>query len=162
MKKTNAVRTLEQAGLEVETREYTVEESDLSGITVAAKIGLPPEQVFKTLVLRGDKTGVLLCCVPVNAEIDLKALALASDNKKVDIVALKEVQTLTGYIRGGVSPVGTKKSYPVYIDRCALPQGIIALSAGVRGCQMLLKPEGIIGFLQATPVDCILRKDNRR
>lgn len=143
-KKTNAVRLLEQQGVGYALMEYTVDEADLSAPSVAAKVGLPPKQVFKTLVARGDKTGVLLACIAAAAELNLKALAQASANKRVELVPLKEVQALTGYIRGGVSPVGTKKSYPVYVDASVLAQPLVAVSAGVRGCQMLLKPEDLV------------------
>jgi Cys-tRNA(Pro)/Cys-tRNA(Cys) deacylase len=117
-----------------------VDESDLSAETVAKKINLPPEQVFKTLVARGDKTGVFLACVPGNAELDLKAIAALSGNKKVELVAVKEIQQLTGYIRGGVSPIGTGKQYPIYIDESALKFPLIAVSAGIRGCQIFIDP----------------------
>src|SRR5690242_1101847 len=109
MPKTNALRILEATGIRYELREYEVDEDDLSAPRVAEKIGMPPEQVFKTLVARGDRSGVLMACIPANSELDLKALAAASGNKKVDLVPVKEVLGLTGYIRGGVSPVGTKK-----------------------------------------------------
>lgn len=139
-KKTNAVRILEQHGVLYELRTYDVDERDLSGETVADKIGMPYGQVFKTLVARGDKTGHLIACVPVDSELDLKALAKASGNKKTEMAPLKDVQGLTGYIRGGVSPVGTKKPYPVYIDESAKKWPVVSLSAGVRGCQMLVVP----------------------
>ena len=138
--KTNALRLLDKAGISYETREYDVDEDDLSGLTVAKKIGLPSEQVFKTLVVKGDKTGVFLASIPTDMELDLKKLAESSGNKKVDLVPLKDVQALTGYIRGGVSPVGTKKQYILYLDSRASGFPFISLSAGVRGCQMLVDP----------------------
>jgi Cys-tRNA(Pro)/Cys-tRNA(Cys) deacylase len=138
--KTNAARILDQAGVRYEIREYPVDEEDLSAPHVAEAIGMPPEQVFKTLVARGDRTGVLLACIPGNAELDLKALASASGNKKVELVAVKEVLPLTGYIRGGVSPVGTKKAYPLYLDGTADLWDAISVSAGMRGVQMLVAP----------------------
>jgi len=137
------VRILDRAGVPFELREYAVDEEDLSAPQVAAAIGMPPEQVFKTLVVRGDRTGVLLACIPANTELDLKALAAASGNKKVELAALKEVLPLTGYIRGGVSPVGTKKPYPVFLDETADLWDVISVSAGLRGCQMLLAPDGL-------------------
>lgn len=143
MSKTNAVRILEAAGIHYELREYEVEEDDLSAPRVAEKIGMPSEQVFKTLVARGDRTGVLIACIPANTELDLKALASASGNKKVELVAVREVLGLTGYIRGGVSPVGTKKPYPFYLDETADLWDVISVSAGVRGCQMLLAPDDL-------------------
>jgi Cys-tRNA(Pro)/Cys-tRNA(Cys) deacylase len=144
MTKTNAARMLDSAGIHYELREYEVDENDLSAPHVAEKVGLPPEQVFKTLVARGDRTGVLMACIPANSELDLKALAAASRNKKVELVAVKEVLGLTGYIRGGVSPVGTRKPYPLYLDETAELWDIISVSAGMRGCQMLLAPADLI------------------
>jgi Cys-tRNA(Pro)/Cys-tRNA(Cys) deacylase len=141
--KTNAARLLDQAGVDYELREYPVDEEDLSAPHVAAAVGLPPEQVFKTLVVRGDRAGVLLAVIPGNMELDLKALAAASGNKKVELVPVKEVLGLTGYIRGGVSPVGTRKPYPVYLDETADLWDFIAVSAGVRGCQMLVAPDDL-------------------
>jgi len=143
MTKTNAARLLDAAGIAYQLREYAVDESDLSAPHVAEAIGMPPEQVFKTLVVRGDRTGVLLASIPANTELDLKALAAASGNKKVELVAVKEVLGLTGYIRGGVSPVGTRKPYPLYLDETADLWVTIAVSAGVRGCQMLLAPDDL-------------------
>ena len=140
MTKTNAARLLDQAGVSYELREYPVNEEDLSAPHVAEAIGMPPEQVFKTLVARGDRTGVLLACIPANSELDLRALAAASGNKKVELVAVKEVLGLTGYIRGGVSPVGTRKPYPVFLDETAELWDLISVSAGVRGCQILVAP----------------------
>jgi Cys-tRNA(Pro)/Cys-tRNA(Cys) deacylase len=141
--KTNAARILDRAGVAYELREYTVNESDLSAPHVAAAIGLPPEQVFKTLAVRGDRSGVLLASIPANTELDLKALAAASGNKKVEMAPLKEVLALTGYVRGGVSPVGAKKPYPVFLDESADLWDFISVSAGVRGCQMLLAPDDL-------------------
>lgn len=138
--KTNAARILDGLGIAYELREYEADEEDLSAPRVAESIGMPAGQVFKTLVARGDRGGVLLACVPGSSELDLKALASASGNKKVELVALKDILSLTGYIRGGVSPVGSKKTYPVYLDSTADLWPVIAVSAGVRGCQMLLKP----------------------
>jgi Cys-tRNA(Pro)/Cys-tRNA(Cys) deacylase len=106
-------------------------------------IGMPPEQVFKTLVARGDRSGVLMACIPANAELDLKALAAASGNKKVELVAVKEVLGLTGYIRGGVSPVGTRKPYPFFVDETVDLWDEISVSAGIRGCQMILAPDDL-------------------
>jgi len=143
MTKTNAARILDAAGIHYELRGYEVDENDLSAPRVAEKVGLPPEQVFKTLVARGDRSGVLLACIPANTELDLKALASASGNKKVDLVPVKEVLSLTGYIRGGVSPIGGKKPYPFYLDETADLWDVISVSAGVRGCQMLIAPDDL-------------------
>lgn len=149
MTKTNAARMLDRAGIHYELREYEVDENDLSAPHVAALVGMPPEQVFKTLVARGDRTGVLLASIPANTELDLKALAAASGNKKVELVAMKEVLPLTGYIRGGVSPVGTRKPYPLYLDETADLWDIISISAGLRGCQMLIAPADLARAVDA-------------
>ena len=117
--KTNAARMLERAGIRYELLEYEVDVGDMSAPQVAQAIGLPPEQVFKTLVVRGDHSGVLLAVIQGNAELDLMALAAASGNKKVELVPVKDILGLTGYVRGGVSPVGTRKAYPVYLDSSA-------------------------------------------
>jgi Cys-tRNA(Pro)/Cys-tRNA(Cys) deacylase len=151
--KTNAVRMLEAEGVSYELREYEVDENDLSAPHVAEAIGMPPEQVFKTLVARGDRSGVLLACIPGNAELDLKALAAASGNKKVELVPVKEVLGLTGYIRGGVSPVGGKKPYPFYLDETAGLWDVISVSAGVRGLQMLIAPADLARITGATRCD---------
>lgn len=155
MKKTNAARVLDGLGISYELREYAVDESDLSAQAVASKVGLPIGQVFKTLVVRGDKTGVLFACVPGEAEVDLKKLASASGNKKAELVHLKEVQPLTGYIRGGVSPIGAKKAFPVYIDETACLWPFVSISAGIRGCQMLVAPTSLVEALHATMCDII-------
>src|SRR4051812_13390827 len=142
--KTNAARILDAAGIHYQLREYQVDEADLSAPHVASLIGMPPEQVFKTLVARGDRTGVLMACIPANTELDLKALAAASGNKKVELVPVKEVLGLTGYIRGGVSPIGTRKPYPFYIDETVDLWDVFSISAGVRGCQMLVAPGDVL------------------
>jgi Cys-tRNA(Pro)/Cys-tRNA(Cys) deacylase len=147
--KTNAARILDAAGIHYELREYAVDEDDLSAPRVAEKIGMPPEQVFKTLVARGDRAGVLIASIPANAELDLKALASVSGNKKVELVAVKEVLGLTGYIRGGVSPVGLRKPYPFYLDETAVLWDVISVSAGVRGCQLVLAPDDLTRVLDA-------------
>ncbi|WCN37979.1 Cys-tRNA(Pro) deacylase [Aneurinibacillus uraniidurans] len=147
--KTNAVRQLDQNKIPYELRTYTVDESDLSASTVAAKINFPLPQVYKTLVARGDKTGVLLACIPGDKELDLKALASLSSNKKVEVVPLKDVQPLTGYIRGGVSPLGLKKKYPFFLEEAALSFDTISISAGVRGCQVLLNPQHLVSLTRA-------------
>lgn len=139
--KTNAVRILDQLGITYELREYKVDPEDLSAQTVAAKVGLPAEQVFKTLVARGDRNGVCLAVIPGNALLDLKALAAATGDRKSDTVALNEVQPLTGYIRGGVTALACKRDYPVWIDETAQLFDILSISAGQRGLQVLLTPE---------------------
>jgi Cys-tRNA(Pro)/Cys-tRNA(Cys) deacylase len=138
--KTNAARLLDALGISYELRDYEVDPEDLSAESVARKIGLPLEQVFKTLVARGDRTGVLLAVVPGDAELDLKALARLSGDRKTDVVALKEVQPLTGYIRGGVTALGARKDYPVFVDETLELFDVVSVSAGVRGTQILLAP----------------------
>ena len=147
--KTNAARILEREGIAYKLLEYAVDENDLSAPHVAAAVGLPPEQVFKTLVARGDRSGVVLAVIPASAELDLKALAAASGNKGIDLVPLKEVLILTGYIRGGVSPIGTRKPYPVFLDETAELWDGIAVSAGRRGCQLFLAPADLIRITEA-------------
>ncbi|WP_407306173.1 Cys-tRNA(Pro) deacylase [Desulfosporosinus sp. SB140] len=149
MRKTNAARILDQMKLSYELKEYPVDESDLSAVSVAQKVGLPIEQVYKTLVARGDKTGVLVACIQGDHELHLKGLATLSGNKKVEVVPLKEVQPLTGYIRGGVSPLGIKKSYPTYIDSAINHQEKISISAGLRGLQIFLHPSDLISATNA-------------
>jgi Cys-tRNA(Pro)/Cys-tRNA(Cys) deacylase len=148
--KTNAARQLDQLKISYELREYTVDESDLSAGTVAAKINFPIEQVYKTLVARGDRTGVMLACIPGDRELNLKALAAISGNKKAEVVPLKEVQPLTGYIRGGVSPLGLKKKYPIFIEEAVTKYDTICINAGVRGCLILLNPQDLLVATNAT------------
>jgi len=138
--KTNAVRLLEEMGIPHELRAYEVDPEDLTAEPVAAKIGLPAEQVFKTLVARGDRHGVCFAVVPGNCRLDLKALAKLSGDRKADTVSLKEVQPLTGYVRGGVTVLGAKKAYPVYVDETIELFEVVAISAGMRGLQVVLAP----------------------
>jgi Cys-tRNA(Pro)/Cys-tRNA(Cys) deacylase len=138
--KTNAVRLLDQPGVRYELREYEVDPEDLAAETVAVKVGLPAEQVFKTLVARGDRNGICIAVIPGNTELDLKALAAASDNRKMALVPVKELQALTGYIRGGVTALAGKKDYPVYVDETVELFDVISVSAGVRGMQILIAP----------------------
>jgi Cys-tRNA(Pro)/Cys-tRNA(Cys) deacylase len=148
--KTNAVRLLERLGVSFELREYEVDPTDLAAETVARKIGLPLEQVFKTLVARGDKHGVCLAVVPGDCQLNLKALAKAAGDKKIDTVALKDVEPLTGYIRGGVTALACKKDYPVFLNETAQLWDIISISAGMRGLQILLAPDDYIRVTKAT------------
>src|SRR6478672_6008317 len=138
--KTNAARLLDSAGVTYEIREYDVDPEDLAAESVAAKVGLPAEQVFKTLVVRGDKNGVCFAVVPGDQQLDLKALAHLTGDKKIDTVPLKEVQPLTGYIRGGVTALAAKKPYPVFADETIELFDVISVSAGIRGAQLLLAP----------------------
>ncbi|WP_028550899.1 Cys-tRNA(Pro) deacylase [Paenibacillus sp. UNC451MF] len=137
--KTNASRILDKLGVSYTLHEYEWEEDDLAVSTVAQKVGLPVEQLYKTLVLRGDKTGVIMACIPGDKELDLKALASASGNKKAEMVPVKEIMTLTGYIRGGVSPLGVKKKYPLYMDSSVIERDPVSISAGRRGLQIFVK-----------------------
>lgn len=143
-KKTNAARLLDQLGIAYEVHTAPVDESDLSAVSMAHSLGVAPEQVYKTLVARGDKLGVLLACIPAEAQLDLKRLAQASGNKSVVMVPLKEVFPLTGYIRGGCSPLGTRKMYPVYLDESAILLERIFVSAGQRGVQLFLSPDDLL------------------
>ena len=138
--KTNAARLLDSLGVSYELREYEVDPEDLAAETVAAKIGLPPEQVFKTLLARGDRNGPCFAVVPGNYELDYKALASLSGDRKIELVPLKEVQPQTGYIRGGVTVLGAKKDYPVFADETIELWDAISISAGVRGTQILIAP----------------------
>jgi Cys-tRNA(Pro)/Cys-tRNA(Cys) deacylase len=147
--KTNAARILDQGKISYELKEYPVDESDLSAVAVASKVGLPIEQVYKTLVARGDKTGVIVACIQGDHELQLKGLATLSGNKKVEVVPLKEVQPLTGYLRGGVSPIGMKKNYPVFIDITIEGLDKVAVSAGLRGLQLFLSPLDLISVTKA-------------
>lgn len=142
--KTNAARFLDSLGIAYEMREYEVDPEDLAAESVARKVGLPPEQVFKTLVARGDRRGVCFAVVPGDQQLDLKGLASLTGDRKIDTVPLKEVQPLTGYIRGGVTALAAKKSYPVYADETIELFDVISISSGVRGAQLLLSPSDYI------------------
>lgn len=155
MNKTNAARLLDKLKISYELREYEVDETDLGAENAAKKIGMPLKQVFKTLVVQGDKKGVMVACIPGGDELNLKKLAVISGNKKVEMVSLKEIQKLTGYIRGGVSPIGMKKNYPTYIDESALQFSQIMISAGVRGCQIIINPSDLIKVIDAIPEQII-------
>ena len=148
--KTNAVRILDGLKIAYELREYEVDPDDLAAESVAGKIGLPPEQTFKTLVARGDRNGICFAVIPGNYELDLKALAEASGDRKIQLVPLKEVQPLTGYIRGGVTALGAKKDFPVFVDELVEIFDVISVSAGVRGTQILLAPADYIRATSAT------------
>lgn len=150
--KTIAARMLDQMKIAYELRSYEVDESELDAITVARKVGMPPEATFKTLVARGDRSGVVMACIPGNAELDLKKMAAVTGNKRLELVAVKEIQPLTGYIRGGVSPLGSKKRYPLFLDQSALNHEKLSVSAGQRGLQMILAPEDLRRATEATLV----------
>lgn len=144
IKKTNAARILDELKIKYELKTYPVDEEHLDAVHVAKEVGMPPEQVFKTLCVRGDKTGVIFAVIPGNGELDLKALAKVSGNKRCELVHLKEVLPLTGYIRGGCSPLGAKKKYPVFMDETSRKFDYIAVSAGMRGMQILATPGDLI------------------
>jgi Cys-tRNA(Pro)/Cys-tRNA(Cys) deacylase len=150
MSKTNAARLLDQQGIRYEVRTYEVEPADLSAETVAAKVGLPPEQTFKTLVARGDRNGVCFAVIPGSYQLDLKALAAVSGNKKIELVPLKEVQPLTGYVRGGVTALGARKDYPVFVDETLELWEQVTVSAGIRGAQIVLAPADYLRATNAT------------
>ena len=152
MIKTNAVRVLEELGIEYELREYEVDPDDLSAESVAAKIALPAEQLLKTLAVRGDRHGICLAVIPANEELDLKALAHQTGDRKVEMLPLKEVQAATGYIRGGVTALACNKDYPVYIDELAEVCDVISISAGIRGLQILLASVDYIRAVKAKVV----------
>lgn len=152
-KKTNAARLLDERNIPYTLHAVDVNERDLSAVSMAHALHVPPDQVFKTLVARGDKSGVLMACIPGSAELDLKKLAAVSGNKSVVMVALKEVQPLTGYIRGGCSPLAAKKPYPVSVDESVFLWDTIFVSAGVRGVQLQLTPDDLIRACHALYAD---------
>lgn len=155
-KKTNAVRIVEQAGLPCREAYYEYDESDLSGTHAAEAMGEDPECVFKTLVARGERTGINVFCIPVCCELDLKKAARAAGDKNIELIAVKELLGLTGYIRGGCSPVGMKKKYPTYFEESCQLFEEIAVSAGERGHQMLLNPMALAELVQAKMADLIV------
>lgn len=148
--KTNAARYLDQLGIAYELREYEVDPNDLAAETVAAKIGLPAEQVFKTLVARGDRNGPVMAVIPGDQELDLKALAAAAGERKIQLIPVKELQGLTGYIRGGVTAIAAKREFPVFVDETIELFNMISVSAGMRGLQILLAPADYLGATKAT------------
>ncbi len=153
--KTNAVRLVEQAGIPCRECFYEYDENDLSGTHAADALGMPQEQVFKTLVARGERTGINVFCIPVCCELDLKKAAKAAGDKNMELIPAKELLGLTGYIRGGCSPVGMKKKYPTYLDETCILWDEIGVSAGARGHQMMLPPESLADFVDAKILDII-------
>jgi Cys-tRNA(Pro)/Cys-tRNA(Cys) deacylase len=153
--KTNAVRIVQQAGIPCREEFYQFDENDLNGNHAAAAIGKPAEEVFKTLVARGERTGINVFCIPVCFELDLKKAAKAAGDKNMELVPVKELLSLTGYIRGGCSPVGMKKKYPTFFDETCILYDEIAVSAGARGHQMLVPPEALAELVDAKLVDII-------
>ncbi len=148
MVKTNVMRLLDKAGIAYEAKEYPVDEKDLSGSHAADMMGADHGSVFKTLVLKGEKTGYFVCCIPVDEELDLKKTAKAAHDKKVEMIPMKELLPLTGYIRGGCSPIGMKKKFPTYIEETAQLYDKIAVSAGQRGVQIILSPEDLKNYVE--------------
>lgn len=155
MAKTNAIRMLEQAGFSFTTEEYEVDENDLSGSHAADVMGADHDRVFKTLVLKGEKKGYIVCCIPVDEELDLKKAAKAAGDKKVEMLSVKDLLPVTGYIRGGCSPIGMKKKFPTYIEETAILFDEIAVSAGVRGTQIIINPDALREFTEAEFVSLI-------
>lgn len=153
MTKTNAMRLLDSEKIQYRTAEYEFDENNLSGEHAAKAIGMAAEQVFKTLVTRGDKSGIVVFCIPVNQELDLKKAAFVSSNKKIEMTHVKELLGLTGYIRGGCSPIGMKKKYNTFIDETAVLFDEIAISAGIRGQQIIINPNSLISFIEAKETD---------
>ena len=156
--KTNAARLLDAAAIEYELIPYEVDETDLGAQHIADQLGENIDQVFKTLILEGDKTGHLVCVIPGAEEVDLKKAARVSGNKKVDLIPMKELLPTTGYIRGGCSPVGMKKPFPTFIDETCILYDYIYVSAGVRGLQFKIDPQALVEFVGAETVDLIAEK----
>ena len=154
---TNAMRLLKQAGIPFDTSEYEVDESDLSGVHAAEALGIDPDCMFKTLVTRGDKRGICVFCIPVAEELDLKKCAAVTGDKKIEMIHVKELLGLTGYIRGGCSPIGMKKKYPTWIDETAVLCDKIYVSAGTRGQQIILAPDALRDFIDAQYADLTRR-----
>lgn len=147
--KTNVMRLLDKAKIVYEAKEYPVDENDLSGSHAADLLGVDHGSMFKTLVLKGEKTGYLVCCIPVDGELDLKKAAKAAGDKKVEMLPMKDLLAVTGYIRGGCSPIGMKKRFPAFLDSSAFSYETIAVSAGQRGVQILLSPADLSGYVGA-------------
>ncbi|MEA4816497.1 MAG: Cys-tRNA(Pro) deacylase [Lachnospiraceae bacterium] len=158
MTKTNAMRLLEKEKIPYKTAEYEYDESDLSGESAAAKMGMPCSKMYKTLVTKGDKTGINVFCIPVDCEINLKKAAQVTGNKNIEMIHVKELLPLTGYIRGGCSPIGMKKKYPTFIQEDIFLIDEVSISAGQRGLQIIIEPERLIDFLDAEIVDIINEK----
>lgn len=153
MTKTNVMRLLEAAGVPFAVREYPVDEGDLSGEHTAAVLGIEPERLFKTLVLRGERTGVFVCCIPCHEEIDPRKAARAAGDKAAELLPMKALLPTTGYIRGGCSPIGMRRKYPLFIDETWALHDEIAVSAGVRGAMVLLAPRALIDYTGAREAD---------
>ncbi len=155
IEKTNPMRMLEQEGISYDTASYLVDENDLSGLHAAKMLSTEPDRVFKTLVAKGEKRGYLVFCIPVAEELDLKKAARAAGDKRVELLPLKELLPVTGYMRGGCSPIGMKKHFPTYIEETAALFDSIYISAGKRGVQLIVSPEALMRFLPAQAADLI-------
>ena len=153
MTKTNAMRILDKEKIEYIPYEYPVDENDLTGVHIAHQIGLDPDIVFKTITARGDKNGIVVFCIPCAMELDLKKCARVTGDKRIELLPVKELLANTGYIRGGCSPIGMKKLYPTFIDETCLLWDKITVSAGMKGCQLLLSPEKLIPLVNAVTAD---------
>ena len=153
MTKTNAMRILDKEKIQYTPYEYPVDEKDLTGVHIAQQIGLDPDIVFKTITARGDKCGIVVFCIPCAMELDLKKCARVTGDKRIELLPVKELLANTGYIRGGCSPIGMKKLYPTFIDETCLLWDKITVSAGIRGCQLLLEPTELINLVNATVAD---------
>ena len=153
MTKTNAMRILDKEKIEYTPYEYPVDENDLTGVHIAKQIGLDPDIVFKTITARGDKNGIVVFCIPCAMELDLKKCARVTGDKRIELLPVKELLANTGYIRGGCSPIGMKKLYPTFIDETRLLWDKITVSAGMKGCQLLLSPEKLIPLVNAVTAD---------
>ena len=160
LNKTNAARLLDQAKVAYELVPYEVDENNLAADHVAASLGEDINCVFKTLVLKGDRTGHFVCVVPGNAEVDLKKAAKVSGNKKADLIAMKDLLPTTGYIRGGCSPIGMKKPFPTYFHESCIGFEYIYVSAGMRGLQLKIAPQALVDFVKATVADVVADKQN--
>ena len=156
MKKTNAMRLLDAAGIQYSTAEYEVDESDLSGVHAARMLNMPVERVFKTLVLRGASGAYMVCCIPVADELDLRKVARVSGEKKVELIPMKDLPMVSGYVRGGCSPIGMKKLFSTYIDKTAELFDIISISAGARGLQIIMKVEDLNRYIGAVNADLVV------
>ena len=153
--KTNVTRLLEAAGIPFRTFEYEVDENDLSGMHIAEQAHVDPASMFKTLVMKGERNGHFVCCLPVNDELDLKKVAKAFDDKKCDLIPMKTLRDLTGYVRGGCSPIGMKKKFPTFIDETAILFDEIYINAGMRGLMVIVEPSALIEYVGAKAVDLV-------
>ena len=153
--KTNVTRLLEAAGIPFRTFEYEVDENDLSGMHIAEQAHVDPACMFKTLVMKGERNGHFVCCLPVNDELDLKKVAKAFDDKKCDLIPMKTLRDLTGYVRGGCSPIGMKKKFPTFIDETAILFDEIYINAGMRGLMVIVEPSALIEYVGAKAVDLV-------